>query len=129
MEGGAQRKKNCIKYTGRTITCRGSEIHVGLQDWIESPNNMRQFPVKKILGRNNDDPLSKEEHGDFRSGVCRVHWCTSQVRVDHAVDTSRLQKSQNSPTVGDLKDLSKVIKEIRDTSDTVLRVVPILNPV
>ena len=59
------KERDGIKYTGRTITCHGREIHVGLRDWIESPNNMMEIPIKKKSGRGNDDPLDEIEHGDF----------------------------------------------------------------
>ena len=49
-----------------------------------------------------------------------MHWATSQTRVDHAVDTSRLQKRQNGPTFGDYKDLAKVVKEVKATDDVVI---------
>ena len=58
-----------------------------------------------------------------------MHWATSQTRVDHAVDVSRLQKRQNAPRLEDLKDLAKVTREMKSTSDTALRIRPMENMV
>ena len=62
------------------------------------------------------------------SGVGDLHWVTSQSRPDHAVDTSRLQKRQVTPTYNDLLDLGKVVKEVKATADFSLRIRPIKNP-
>ena len=69
------------------------------------------------------------ETADFKSGVGDLHWVTSQTRVDHAVDTSRFQKRQTKPTYGDYLDLARVVKEVKDTADFSLRIIPIENPV
>ena len=58
-----------------------------------------------------------------------MQWVTSQTRVDHAVDTSRLQKRQNHPTYGDYLDLGKIIHEVKATADFCLRIQKIENPV
>ena len=76
--------------------------------------------VKRQSGRPETDKCTLEEHAEYRSGVGNMHWVTSQTRPDHAVDTSRLQKRQNAPTYGDLKDLAKTIKEIKGTASAVL---------
>ena len=48
-------------------------------------------------------------------------------RVDHAVDTSRLQKRQNDPTYGDYKDLAKVVREVKSTPEVVIKIRPVEN--
>ena len=96
---------------------------IGQKDFIEG--RMDEFKVKRDNKRPDKDASRLVEHAEFRSSVGNLHWATSQTRVDHAVDTSRLQKRQNAPTYSDLKDLSKVTKEVKRTADVKLRIRPI----
>ena len=73
--------------------------------------------------------LNEAEKADYKSGVGDLHWVTSQTRVDHAVDTSRLQKRQQTRTYADYLDLGRVIKEVKEASNFSLRIRPIHNPV
>ena len=90
---------------------------------------MDDLKVKRVKDRGLDSPCTPVEHAEFRSGVGNLHWTTSQTRVDHAVDTSRLQKRQNQPNYGDLKDLAEVIKEVKSTADVSVKIRPIQNMV
>ena len=119
------RDKPEIAYTGRQISMYGDEIHIGQKDFCDG--RMDELKVKRDKNRSDDSPCTPAEHAEFRSGVGNLHWATSQTRVDHAVDTSRLQKRQNAPTLGDLRDLAKTIKEVKDTSDVVVKIRPIQN--
>ena len=116
-----------VLYTGRTIELIGSEVVMHQKEFIEG--RMNNLPVKKHKNRPKDDVCIEVEVADFKSGVGDLHWVTSQTRVDHAVDTSRLQKRQNQPTYGDYLDLSRVIKEVKSTSDFSLRIRYIEDPV
>ena len=95
------------------------------EDFING--RMDDTPFKKVRKRPDTNPCSPEEHAEFRSGVGNLHWATSQTGVDHAVDASRLQKRQNSPTYGDSKDLDKVVREIKSTPETCCKICPIKN--
>ena len=89
-------KVKSITYTGRTARVHGDEILVDQEAFIKG--RMSDLPKMKSRLRSLDDPCTEEERADFKSGVGDLHWVTSQTRVDHAVDTSRLQKRQNKPT-------------------------------
>jgi len=114
-----------IAYTGRQISVHGNEIHVGQADFVNG--RMDEVPLKREKNRSPESACTPTEHAEFRSGVGNLHWATSQSRVDHAVDTSRLQKRQNAPTHADYKDLVKVVKEVKDTADVVIKIRPIQN--
>ena len=85
--------------------------------------------VKRTKGRASEDPCSPTEHAEFRSGVGNLHWVTPQTRPDQAFDTSRLQKRQNKPRFEDLKELKKVIDEVKATADAILRIRPLEEPI
>ena len=119
------RKQKEIAYTGRQISLHGNEIHLTQTDFVNG--RMDNLYVKRESKRPGDSPCTAAEHAEFRSGVGNMHWATSQTRVDHAVDTSRLQKRQNKPTYDDMKDLSKTIKEIKDTAATSIMIRPVQN--
>ncbi len=116
-----------IAYTGRTISLHGKVIHLTQKDFVNG--RVDNLKVRKTKDRGLDSPCTPVEHAEFRSGVGNLHWATSQTRVDHAVDTSRLQKRQNQPTYGDLKDLSKVIREVKSTTEVAVKIRPIENMV
>ena len=90
---------------------------------------MTNLPVKKAKNRERTDLCEEMEKADFKSGVGDLHWVTSQTRVDHAVDTSRLQKRQQNATYGDYLDLGRIIKEVKATASFSLRIRPISNPI
>ncbi len=113
-----------VTYTGRQISLHGNEIHLGQADFIKGRmDNIPMARQKKSL----EEKCTPTEHAEFRSGVGNLHWVTSQTRVDHAVDTSRLQKRQNAPTFGDYKDLAKVVKEVKSTEKVVIKIRPVQN--
>jgi len=120
-------KKGEIAYTGRQISLHGNEIHMGQADFVNG--RMDNVPMKRKKNRSPESVCTPTEHAEDRSGVGNLHWATSQTRVDHAVDTSRLQKMQNAPTHQDYKDLAKVVKEVKDTADTVIKIRPVQNMV
>ena len=105
----------------------GNEIHMGQPDFING--RMDLIPFKREKNRAPESACTLTEHAEFRSGVGNLHWTTSQTRVDHAVDVSRLQKRQNIPKYQDYKDLVKVVQEVKDTADTVIKIRPVKNMV
>ena len=116
-----------IAYTGRTIELDGDEIIVSQTEFFNG--RMNHLSLKKHKNGSRDDPCNEIETADFTSGVGDLHWVTSQTRVDHTVDTSRLQKRQNKPTHGGCLDLSRVVKEVKQTAEFSLRVRYIKDPV
>ena len=116
-----------VTYTGRQIRLVDKNIQVCQQDYIDG--RMEQLKVPKQKSRDATDLCSPQEKAEFRSGVGDLHWVSSQTRVDYAVDVSRLQKRQNNPTYGDLKNLSKTIREVKSTADLALTIQPISDPV
>jgi len=119
--------KKDITYTGRSIKVVGDEIHIDQKEFVDGRMDEMKIPREK--NREGSSPCTPTEHAEFRSGVGNLHWATSQTRVDHAVDTSRLQKRQNKPTFDDLKDLAKVIKEVKSTSEMHIMIRPVENMV
>ena len=109
------------------ITRNGKEIHMGQKDFING--RMDPIPCKRERDRKPESACTPVEHAEFRSGVGNLHWATSQTRVDHAVDTGRLQRRQNAPKYQDYKDLVKVVIEVKDTADTVIEIRKIDNMV
>ena len=92
-------------------------------------SNIQIAPIHRHRSMTPEAVLNRWEETEFRSGVGNLHWVTSQTRVDHAVDTSRLQKRQNAPTWGDYKALVKVVKEVKSTSSSVIKIKKVENDV
>ena len=100
---------------------------MGQQDFING--QMDPIPRKRERDRKPESACTPVEHAEFRSGVGNLHWTTSQTRVDNAVDTSHLQKRQNAPKYQRYKDLVRVVKEVKDTPDTVIKIRKIDNTI
>jgi len=118
-------KQGSVTYTGRTISVNGQEVNMSQEDFIKG--RMTSLPVKKSKSRDKSELCTEIEKADFKSGLGDLHWVTSQTRVDHAVDTSRLQKRQQNPTYGDYLDLGRIVKEVKETASFGLRIRPIKN--
>ena len=119
-------KIGSITYTGRTILVKGTEVWINQQDFIEG--RMTLLKHKKEKGQDKDRECTELEKADYKSGVGDLHWVTSQTRIDHAVDTSALQKRQQAPKYSDYLYLGRTIKEVKETAGFSLRIVPISNP-
>ena len=105
----------------------GPVVLINQTDFIEG--RMYDVPVKRCRSRPHTSPCDPQEHADYRSGAGDLQWVTGNTRVDHAVDTSKLQKRQTAPTYGDYLELARVVKEVKATADFSLRIVPIPNPI
>ena len=62
---------------------------------------------------------------EFRSGIGSLQWMAGTTRGDLAADTSLLQKPPKELTVGDLKEINKVLKYVRATANAYVRVNPL----
>lgn len=62
---------------------------------------------------------------EFRSGIGSLQWVAGTTRGDLAADTSLLQKPPKELTVGDLKEINKVLKYARATANAYVRVNPL----
>ena len=77
-----------VEYTGRAIILRGDEILLTQKSFVEG--RMEPLKVPRDAKRSLDSPCTPVEHAEYRSCAGNLHWATSQTRVDHAVDVSRL---------------------------------------
>ena len=110
-----QKESKGVTYTGRTIRCVGTEVEINQTEFING--RMDHLPTKGLKKRPEDEPCTLVEKAEFRSSVGNLHWVTSQTRLDRAIDTSKAQKVQSNPNVGEYKALVKVIKEVKQTAD------------
>ncbi|CAJ1336414.1 unnamed protein product, partial [Effrenium voratum] len=83
-----------------------------------------------ILTKIKMDPSEKlSDHPEliteFRSGIGSLQWMAGTTRGDLAADTSLLQKSPQELTVQDLLSVNKVLKYVKATANTFIKVNPI----
>ena len=97
------------------------------KDFIDG--RIGRLPTRKTKNRTTSDACTEAEKADFKSGVGDLHWVTSQTRIDHAVDTSKFQKRQVTPTYQDYLELGRVIKEVKETASFAIKIRPIKDPI
>ena len=101
-----------------------SEVTLDLEEFTQG----RLSTVPAVKGPD-EQVCTEKEKALFRSAVGDLHWVSSQSRPDCAVYASRLQKVQNHPTLGDYRELARVLRELRDTAGDVLKIKAIEDPV
>ena len=94
-----------------------TEVHLDLEEFI----NGRLSMLPTVKG-SEDQRCNPGQKAAFRSAVGNLHWVSSQTRPDCSVYTSRLHKVQNDPSLQDYGELAKVLRELRETADVVLKV-------
>lgn len=117
------KEPNGAVYTGRRVR-RGEagSVEVDMEDFADG----RLFEVEAARGeRSWEDEATAIEKAEFRSAVGSLHWMSSQYRIDQAFDVNSLQRRQQSTTVGDLKALNKVVRDVRASKEFCLVVRPI----
>ena len=65
------------------------------------------------------------ERSELRSVTGSLQWLAGRTHPDAAFSTNRLQKRCSAPTVADLKEANKPIKEVKKHGEVGLRVRPL----
>ena len=100
-----------LKYLGLNLTQDENKITLDQYDYIVSLQE-----VEIVDNKQNDRPLDKNEHRNYR-GICgSLNWLSTQSRPDIAFDVAMLSAKLNAPTVKDLNFANKIIRKVKSTN-------------
>ena len=94
------------------------QIVVSMNDYASSI-----LPIQDIRKGKKSDLLNEKERSLFRKYVGKISWLAENTRPDLSYAALILsQKSQQSPTIGDLKSINNLVKRITGrTSEVIYR--------
>ena len=105
--------KNDIEFTGQRISWVSDKdkkqyIRVHQQKAIDL-----LFEAKIPKGLSDEDKLEPYLHTEFRSILGSINWIQSRTQYPYCYSFSRLASASQSPTVNDLKQINKLVRQIR----------------
>ena len=121
FEWGSEWERDDFIFTGRRIRRQDDgSFHIDQEHYVA------EVHLTKIH-HGDDEKLSSHPAlvTEFRSGIGSLQWMAGTTRGDLAADTSLLQKPPKELTVGDLKEVNKVLKYVRATANAYYKVNPL----
>ena len=101
-------------FTGIDVKKVSDGIILSMEDYAESIEEIAEIrKVKK------DTPLTKTEMKLFRKYVGKLNWLSENTRPDLAVWGLNLSRRNSSATIGDLKKVNQIVKNIRSQQSRV----------
>ena len=127
-----------ISFLGRNLTNKGDHIDITLApDYIEAilkEHNLQNCNPVTTPGTaslkqtiNDEIPLSKEEHAQYRRAVGKLQWLT-YTRPDISYATKELARDLQSPTQHSLHKLKHLLRYLRGTQHYKQTVHPTITP-
>ena len=119
---------NTVAFLGRNITNRGDYYEISLADeyvttlWKETnlqdskPAPAPGTSALKTATADHDQPLSTEEHAQYRRAVGKLQWMT-YTRPDISYATKELARALQQPTTADQQKLKHLLRYIKGTKD------------
>ena len=115
---GSEWEKDSFVFVGRRIQrCEAGGFTIDQVHYIP------EISMTKITEDSNE-PLSNHPHliTEFRSGIGSLQWLAGTSRGDLAADASLLQKAPKELKVEDLREVNRVLKYVRATPNTYLKI-------
>ena len=119
---------NTVAFLGRNITNRGDYYEISLADeyvttLLKETNLQDSKPAPapgtsalKTATADHDQPLSTEEHAQYRRSVGKLQWMT-YTRPDISYATKELARALQQPTTADQQKLKHLLRYIKGTKD------------
>ena len=119
---------NTVAFLGRNITNRGDHYEISLNEeytttLLKETNLQDSKPAPapgtsalKTATADHDQPLSTEEHAQYRRAVGKLQWMT-YTRPDISYATKELARALQQPTTADQQKLKHLLRYIKGTKD------------
>ena len=99
-----------FRYTGQDISSAGdSSIHIEMKNYVESLED-----IKEIRKANKEEDLTKTEFKEYRKVTGKISWLADSTRLDLSYTHLSMSKKNNSATIADLRNVSRVIKKAKE---------------
>ena len=115
---GSEWEKGDFVFVGRRITRQDDGGYT--MDQVHYVADISKTKIDKNL----DEKLADHPElvTEFRSGIGSLQWMAGTTRGDLAADVSLLQKPPKELTVGDLKEVNRVLKYVKATANTFVKI-------
>ena len=99
-----------FRYTGQDISSAGDgSIHIEMKNYVESLED-----IKEIHKANKEEDLTKTESKEYRKVTGKISWLADSTRLDLSYTHLSMSKKNNSATIADLRNVSRVIKKAKE---------------
>ena len=80
-----------------------------MKDYVESLED-----IKEIRKANKEEDLTKTESKEYRKVTGKISWLADSTRPDLSYTHLSMSKKNNSATIADLRNVSRVIKKVKE---------------
>ena len=98
-----------FRFTGVDIEKHGKGITISMEDYANSFEK-----IEEIRKASSEEPLTKTEFKVYRKFTGKVSWLAANTRPDLAITALEMSKKNSSATIGDLKNINRVVEKIRN---------------
>ena len=105
---------DCFRFTGIDVKKVKEGIEISMEDYAKSLEEIQIRDAKA------DEPLTRDELKVFRKFVGKLNWLAANTRPDLAIYALESAKSPKKTTVIDLREISRVLKKVREKESIVL---------
>ena len=121
FEWGSEWEKDDFVFTGRRLRrMEDGSFRIDQEHYVADVQLTRIKHADEELLSDHPELIT-----EFRSGIGSLQWLAGTTRGDLAADVSLLQKPPRELTVGDLKEINRVLKYVRATAEAYFTVNPI----
>ena len=97
-----------FRFTGVDIEKTAKGITISMEDYADSFEKMEE-----IRKASNDEPLTRTEFKVYRKFTGKISWLAANTRPDLAITALEMSKKNSSATIGDLKNINRVVEKIK----------------
>ena len=80
-----------------------------MQDYVDSLED-----IKEICQTDKGEPLTKPEMKEYRKVTGKLSWLANSMRPDMSYTSLSMSKKNNSATIADLRNISRVLKKAKE---------------
>ena len=102
-------ERDNFRYTGIDVLAMDDGIEVQMEDYVESLEEM-----KEIRKADREEDLTKLELKEYRKMTRKLNWLANSTHPDLSYTALAMSKKNNSAKIKDLRDISRVLKKVKE---------------
>ena len=104
-------ERDRFRYTGIDVSAVNDGIEIEMEDYVKSLEE-----IKEIRKADRDEYLTKAELKVFRKMTGKLSWLANSTRPDLSYTVLAMLKKNNSAQIKDPRDISRVLKKVKERS-------------
>ena len=102
-------EKDSFRYTGIDECAVDDGIGISMEDYVDSIEE-----IKEIRNADRKDDLTKLELKQYQKMTGKMAWLANSTHSDFSYLALKMSKKNNSKKIKDLRDLSKILKKVKE---------------